>query len=67
MNLGLDYKVLKFRHIRGKYIYIYAMPLNTYAVVEYEDDEEIVFSQFFWEWVDALHCFNKIKEEKEEQ
>lgn len=64
MNLGLDYKVIKFIHIRDKYIYIYAMPLNTYAVVQYEaDDETIAFSQFFFDWVDALHCFNLLRKE----
>lgn len=68
MNLGLDYKVVKFRHIKDKYIYIYSLPLDNYAVIEYEDDDETMdFAQFFWDYVDALHCFNKIKEGKEEQ
>jgi hypothetical protein len=57
---------MKFIHIRDKYIYIYAMPLNTYAVVQYEaDDETIAFSQFFFDWADALHCFNLLRKEKE--
>ena len=68
MNLGLAYKVLKVAHIENRYVYLYLLPLNKYAVVVYEDDADtMVDSQFFWEWVDALHYFNKIKEEKEEQ
>lgn len=66
-NLNICYKVLKWHHYKEKWTYIYQLPLNKWAVVKYLEDEEIVFSQFFWEWVDALHCFNKIKEGKEEQ
>lgn len=61
LNLGLAYKTLKVAHITN-YTYLYEMPLKNYAVVQYaSDDEEIVFSQFFFEYVDALHCFNNIK------
>lgn len=66
INLGIDYKTVKFVHINDKYIYIYELPLNNWAVVEYEaDDETMIFSQFFWEWADALHCFNQLRKEKE--
>lgn len=62
INLGLAYKVLKVAHIK-KYTYLYLLPLQKYAVVQYgEDDETMEFSQFFFDYSDALHCFNEIKE-----
>ena len=65
MNLGVAYKVLKVAHIK-KYTYLYLLPLQNYAVVQYEaDDETITFSQFFFDWVDALHCFNLLRKEKD--
>ena len=64
INLGIDYKTIKFIHVGDKYIYMYELPLNNYAVVQYEaDDETIAFSQFFFDWVDALHCFNLLRKE----
>jgi len=46
-----------------KYTYLYLLPLQKYAVVQYgEDDETMEFSQFFFDYSDALHCFNEIKE-----
>jgi hypothetical protein len=57
--------VLKAAHIE-KYTYLYELPLKSYAVVQYgPDDETMEFSQFFFEYIDALHCFNQIKEEKD--
>ena len=65
MNLGLAYKTLKCYHGTGVYTYLYELPLKNWAVVQYEDDDETIwFSQFFFDWVDALHCFNEIKERK---
>ena len=62
INLGLTYKVVKVTHLK-KYTYIYELPLKNYAVVQYgEDDETMEFSQFFFDYADALHCFNEIKE-----
>ena len=64
INLGIDYKTIKFIHVGDKYIYMYELPLKNYAVVQYEaDDETIAFSQFFFDWVDALHCFNLLRKE----
>lgn len=66
INLGIDYKTIKFIHVGDKYIYIYELPLKNYAVVQYEaDDETIAFSQFFFDWADALHCFNLLRKEKD--
>lgn len=66
INLGIDYKTVKFIHIDDKYIYMYALPLKNYAVVQYEaDDDTIAFSQFFWDYTDALHCFNLLRKEKD--
>ena len=65
MNLGLAYKTLKCYHGIDAYTYLYELPLKNWAVVQYEDDDETMwFSQFFFEWTDALHCFNKIRERK---
>lgn len=47
-------------------MYLYSLPLGNYAVVVYEDDDDtMVDSQFFFEWADALHTFNKQKEEQQ--
>lgn len=62
MNLSLDYKALKCWHGKKEYIYIYELPLKNFAVVTYEEDEDTIKdSVFFFEWVDALHYFNKEK------
>jgi len=65
LNLGLAYKTIKCYHGADVYTYLYELPLSNWAVVQYEDDDETMwFSQFFFDWADALHCFNKIKERK---
>jgi len=60
------YSVKKCRHLGDKYIYLYRMPCNSYSVLVYESDDETpipCFTQFFTNWVDALHYYNKIKKE----
>lgn len=66
MNLNMTYKVGKCRHLGDKYIYLYEMPCNSYSVLVYESDDETpipCFTQFFTNWVDALHYYNNIKKE----
>lgn len=53
---------MKCHHGKEKWTYIYELPLHNYAVVQYgEDCETIIYSSFHFEWVDALHEWNKIK------
>ena len=60
-NLDMDYTVLKCKHIGKHWNYIYGLPLNNYAVVQYEDDcETITYSSFHFEWVEALHEWNRL-------
>ena len=60
-NLDMDYTVLKCKHIGNHWNYIYKLPLNNYAVVQYEADcETITYSSFHFEWVTALHEWNKL-------
>lgn len=61
-NLDLCYKVLKRHHGKEKWTYIYELPLGNYALVQYADDcETIEYSAFYFEWVEALHEYNKMK------
>ena len=60
-NLDMDYTVIKCKHIKDHWNYIYELPLHNWAVVQYADDcETIIYSSFHFEWVDALHEWNKL-------
>lgn len=63
MNLSLDYKVLKYKHIGDKWFYLYEMTKDLWCVVVYADDEEtLLFSAVQLTFVEALHLYNKIKD-----
>lgn len=62
MNLNLVYKTRKCYHSKDKWVYLYELPLKKYAVVQYaSDDDTIEYSAFYFEWVEALHEYNRIK------
>lgn len=64
-NLDKDYTVIKCKHIGNHWNYIYKLPLNNYAVVQYEDDREtIIYSSFNFERVEALHEWNRLNKTK---
>ena len=63
-----DYKIVKWHRIDGYFIYLIETPLNHYAVVQHDrDDETLIRSQFEWDYVTALHTFNRWKEELYEE
>lgn len=62
MNLNLDYKVLKYKHLDDKFYALYQMTPVMWCVVVYaEDEEKILFSAIQLTYVEALHFYNKIK------
>ncbi len=62
MNLSLDYKVLKCKHIEGKWYYLYEMTKDLWCVVVYAEDEEtLLFSAIQLTYKEALHLYNKVK------
>lgn len=63
MNLNLDYKVLKYKHLKDKWYALYQMNNDLWCVVVYaEDEENILFSAIQLTYVEALHLYNKIKD-----
>jgi len=67
LNLDLAYKTMKCHHSKDKWTYLYELPLHNYAVVQYGPDcETIEYSAFHFEWVEALHEYNKIKNNRDE-
>lgn len=60
-----DYKILKWKKIGDKYLYLLEAPLKHYIVVLHDsDDFTVLQGQFFLDYVDALHEYNKIKNEQ---
>ena len=61
--MNMAYTVKKCRHLHDKYIYLYeCLPNKGWAVVVYEDDDDTMeSSQYFTDWTEALHEYNRIK------
>lgn len=65
MNLNLDYKIIKYKHLKDKWFYIYKMTNDLWCVVVYaEDEEDILFSTLAFSESSAIHLFNKLKDEE---
>lgn len=63
MNLSLDYKVLKYSHLKDRWYALYQMTKDLWCVVVYAEDEEtLLFSAIQLTFVEALHLYNKIKD-----
>ena len=63
MNLNLDFRVLKYKHIGDKWFALYEMNKDMWAVVVYaENEEDILFSSVELDYTTALHKFNQIKD-----
>ena len=63
MNLNLDFRVLKYKHLGDKWFALYEMNKDMWAVVVYaENEEDILFSSVELDYTTALHKFNAIKE-----
>ena len=62
MNLNMDFRVVKYKHIKNRYYALYEMTKEMWAVVVYADDEdEILFSCVELDYATALHKYNQIK------
>lgn len=65
MNLNLDFKVIKYKHLEDKYYALYEMTKEMWAVVVYaENEEDILFSSVELDYATALHKYNAIKDRK---
>lgn len=56
--VGLE--IVKSVRLGDKEIHLYKLPGNHYAVATYKN-QELEESQFFPEWTDALHKYNKLR------
>lgn len=62
MNMNLEFRTLKYKHMKDKYFALYEMTKEMWAIVVYADDEEdILFSCVELDYTTALHKYNKIK------
>lgn len=62
MNLNMDFRVIKYKHIKNRYYALYEMTKEMWAIVVYADDEEeILFSCVEFDYATALHKYNQIK------
>lgn len=62
MNMNMDFRVVKYKHIGNRYYALYEMTKEMWAIVVYADDEEeILFSCVELDYTTALHKYNQIK------
>lgn len=63
MNMNLDFKVIKYKHIENRYYALYEMVKDEmWAIVVYDNNEEdILFSCIELNYATALHKYNQIK------
>lgn len=62
MNMNLDFKTLRYKHLGDKYFALYEMTKEMWAIVVYdENEEEILFSCVELSYTAALHKYNQIK------
>lgn len=63
MNLNLEFRTLKYKHIGDKFFALYEMTKEMWCVAVYADDEEeILFSCVELDYTTALHKYNQIKD-----
>lgn len=56
----IGFEIIKSIKLGDKEVHLYKLPGNHYAVAAYKN-QELEESQFFLEWIDALHKYNKLK------
>lgn len=62
MNMNMDFRVVKYKHIKNRYYALYEMTKEIWAVIVYADDEEeILFSCVELDYATALRKYNQIK------
>lgn len=58
----MDFRVVKYKHIKNRYYALYEMTKEMWAIVVYADnEEEILFSCVELDYTTALHKYNQIK------
>ena len=63
MNMNMDFRVLKYKHLDDKWYALYEMTKEMGCIVVYADDEEdILFSCVELDYTTALHKYNQIKD-----
>lgn len=67
MNMNMDFRVIKYKHIKDKYYALYEMTKEMWAIVVYADDEEeILFSCVEFDYATALKRYNLIRHNPQE-
>lgn len=62
MNMNMDFRVIKYKHIKNRYYALHEMTKEMWCIVVYADDEEeILFSCVELDYTTALHKYNQIK------
>lgn len=66
MNMNMEFKVIKYRHIDDKWFALYEMVKDEiWCIIIYDEDEETqLFSCIYWDYTTALHKYNEIKDGK---
>ena len=58
----MDFRVVKYKHIKNRYYALYEMTKEMWAIVVYADnEEEILFSCVELDYTTVLHKYNQIK------
>ena len=58
----MDFRVVKYKHIKNRYYALYEMTKEMWSIVVYdENEEEILFSCVELSYAAALHKYNQIK------
>ena len=67
MNLNMDFRALKYKHIDNRYYALYEMTKEMWCIVVYADDEEeILFSCVELDYSTAIHKYNQVKDNPQE-
>lgn len=62
MNMNLEFRTLKYKHIENRYYALYEMTKEMWCIVVYDNsEEEILFSSVELDYATALHKYNQIK------
>lgn len=67
MNMNLEFKVIKYKHLGDKWFALYEMTKEMWAVVVYDNSEEdILFSCVEFDYATALKRYNLIRHNPQE-
>lgn len=61
-SLNLDYEIIKYKHLDGKWFALYKINETMFAIVVYaENEEDILFSGIQLNYKNAVHYYNEVK------